>query len=710
MEPQADTEAAERCAPKRVVLGPVTSLEGVGPARARALAAIGVRDLRDLLFLMPRRVSTSSAIVPIADACRARGAEVTVAGRVRRIALTRFGRRTTVRVTVADASGSIVALFFNQPWMRKHLAVEQDVELRGRVVDSKGPALASPKIGTSAKPLSAPGIIVPHYPTADGIGEERMRRWCRETARACADRIVDPLPEDARVAHGLVPLARAIAGVHEPRSADEFDAARRRLALEPLLRLQADVLDRRAARARGRALAARIDDALHAELVARFPYAFTAGQSSVAAEIRRDLERDLPMRRLLQGDVGSGKTALGVYACLLVADAGGQAAFLAPTELLAEQHFDGLRPLLARAGLRGVLLTGSTPPPERRQVHALLESGMADVAFGTHALFGESARYKRLALCVIDEQQRFGVAQRADFLRKGTDAHALLMTATPIPRTLALTLYGDLDVSLLKERPPGRGAVRTRWVRGRDRARVPAFLRERLELGERIYWVVPRIGAEGEDLDEALDEGRSSAELALERLNRTPIRAHGIELVHGRMPSDERARRLERFRSGASNVLVATTVIEVGVDVPEATVMVIEHAERFGLAQLHQLRGRIGRGAAHSTCLLLYKGPLGQTAKARLNIMRETEDGFRIAEEDLKLRGEGDVLGTRQSGLPGFRIARIEVHGKLIGAARDDAALVLAQDPTLASPRGQALRHLLYLFERDEAIRLIRAG
>jgi ATP-dependent DNA helicase RecG len=647
--------------------GPLTSLRGVGPARARALAKLGVRGVRDLLFLLPRRLATASAIVPVAEAARAHGREVTIAGRVERVSLQRFGRRTTVRVGVADASGTIVALFFNQPWIRKRFAVGDEVELRGRVVDSRGPALASPKIGSSSKPLAAPGTIVPQYPTTDGVGQEIMQKLCRAAVDACAARLVDPLPLEALAAYHLAPLPRAVADVHRPSTAEAFDAGRRRLALERLLRLQARMLERRASRSRGRALAVRLDERRAAELLERFPFTFTHGQIAVADELRRDLARDLPMRRLLQGDVGSGKTALGVYACLAIASAGGQSAFLAPTELLAEQHYDGLRPLLARAGLHGVLLTGSMNGAERRQVLAQLESGMADVAFGTHALFGGDVRYRRLALCVIDEQQRFGVAQRARLIEKGSDAHVLLMTATPIPRTLALTLYGDLDTSVLKDRPRGRGVVRTRWVRGRDRARVPAFLRERVACGERIYWVVPRIGSEGDDVEEALEEGRASAELAFERLRRTPLSAHGIEIVHGRVPAEERARRLERFRGGDSKVLVATTVIEVGVDVPSATVMVIENAERLGLAQLHQLRGRIGRGPNDAWCLLFGD----RSAEERFLLLERTNDGFEIAEEDLKRRGMGDLTGLRQAGESSEGLGGIEDELDLLFAARD---------------------------------------
>jgi ATP-dependent DNA helicase RecG len=505
-----------------------------------------------------------------------------------------------------------------------------------------------------------------------------MRNLCRAAARVYASCIREPLPADVLDALKLAPLARAIAHVHEPPSTAEFEAARRRLSLEPLLRLQARVCARRAARSSAAALAARIDDRTHAELVGRFPFAFTAGQQAVAGELRTDLARAVPMRRLLQGDVGSGKTALGVYACLAIAAAGGQSAFLAPTELLAEQHYDGLRRLLARAGLHGVLLTGSMSSAERRQVLAQLASGMADVAFGTHALFGEDVRYKRLALCVVDEQQRFGVAQRARFFEKGSHVHALLMTATPIPRTLALTLYGDLDTSLLKEKPAGRGRVRTRWVRGRDRARVQPFLVECAARGEQIYWVVPRIGVEGEDVDEALQAGRASAEVALERLKRTPLAAHGIELVHGRIPAAERAQRLERFRRGEARVLVATSVIEVGVDVPAATVMVIENAERLGLAQLHQLRGRIGRSEREGWCLLFGD----RSAEERFLVLERTSDGFEIAEEDLRRRGMGDLVGLRQAGENAEGLADVDLD--LVFAARD---LALSRPDLLAAYR-----------------------
>jgi len=648
-------------------LGPLTDLPGVGPARARAFSRLGVDDVRDLLFLVPRRLDTAGPRIPILRARGLIGSEVTVSGRISRIGLQRFGRRSTLRLTLEDETGSIVALFFNQPWLRWRFRVGQEVELRGRMVDARGPALASPKVGSREKPLSEPGILVPLYPLADGLGQELVRRVCGVAARRSAATVVEPLSAEDLAGLGLPPLPRAIAEVHSPSSAPAFERARRRLALEPLLDLQAQVAARRRAREGSRALPCPLGEETHAQALSALPFVLTQGQQRIAGELRADLARATPMRRLLQGDVGSGKTALGLYACMAVASAGGQSAFLAPTELLAEQHFDGARRILSRAGVQSVLLTGSLPAAERRAALALVESGMAGVAFGTHALFSPEVRYRRLALAVIDEQQRFGVAQRGRLIEKGNDVHVLLMSATPIPRTLALTLYGDLEVSVLREAPPGRGTVRTRWVRGKDRARVRPFLLERLRAGEQVYFVSARIGAVEPDVEETVESGEGSAEAARERLARTPIAEFGIELVHGRIAPHERVARLERFRNGEAKVLVATTVIEVGVDVPAATVMVIENAERLGLAQLHQLRGRIGRGARNSWCLLFGKSSAGE----RFRFLEKTNDGFEIAEEDLRRRGMGDLAGLRQAGEAFERIGEKEGDLDLLLAARD---------------------------------------
>ena len=378
-----------------------------------------------------------------------------------------------------------------------------------------------------------------------------------------------------------------------------------------------------------------------------------------------------------------------------------QAALMAPTEILARQHFNTIAPLAEAADLRVAILTGRERGRERDNILEQLGAGEIDLLVGTHALFQDEVAFKDLALAIVDEQHRFGVHQRLAWARKGEAVDILVMTATPIPRTLVLTYFGDMDISELREKPAGRPPVDTRTIPLSRFDEVVDAVGRALAEGSRIYWVCPLV-EESETSDLAAAEERF-AELQKQFGAR-------VDLVHGRMRGADKDRAMARFAAGETRLLVATTVIEVGVDVPEATVMVIEHAERFGLAQLHQLRGRIGRGREHSICLLLYKTPLAETAKARLAIMRETEDGFRIAEEDLRLRGEGEVLGTRQSGMPGFRIARLEVHGPLLAAARDDAALALSRDASLQSERGQALRHLLYLFERDEAVRLIRAG
>jgi ATP-dependent DNA helicase RecG len=388
-------------------------------------------------------------------------------------------------------------------------------------------------------------------------------------------------------------------------------------------------------------------------------------------------------------------------AAAAVVEAGRQAALMAPTDILARQHLATIAPLAETAGIRVAILTGRERGRERGETLTRLAAGEIDLLVGTHALFQEDVAFKDLALAVVDEQHRFGVHQRLALTRKGQAVDVLVMTATPIPRTLVLTFFGDMDCSELREKPAGRQPVDTRTVPLGRLNEVVDGLGRALAEGRRIYWVCPLV-SESEVTDLAAADERFKS--LRQRFGET------VDLVHGQMKGADKDAAMARFASGTSRLLVATTVIEVGVDVPEATVMVIEHAERFGLAQLHQLRGRIGRGSEKSTCLLLYRPPLGQFAKARLAVMRETEDGFRIAEEDLKLRGEGDVLGTRQSGTPGFRLARIETHRDLIAAARDDAALMLSRDPELATERGQALRHLLYLFERDEAIRLLRAG
>jgi ATP-dependent DNA helicase RecG len=474
-----------------------------------------------------------------------------------------------------------------------------------------------------------------------------------------------------------------------------------RLAYDELLagQLALALLRAHIRRPAGRATAGT--GALRKKLIDALPYTLTRSQTQALADIIADLAKPERMLRLLQGDVGSGKTVVALLAAAAVIEGGRQAALMAPTEILARQHYATITPLAGAAGIEVAILTGRERGRERADILERLSLGGIHMLVGTHAIFQDEVAFRDLGLAVVDEQHRFGVHQRLALARKGEAVDMLVMTATPIPRTLVLTYFGDMDMSELREKPAGRHPIDTRTLALDRLDEVVQAIGRALSEGRRVYWVCPLV-EESENTDLAAAEERFEA--LKQQFGAL------VDLVHGRMKGTEKDSAMARFATGETRLLVATTVIEVGVDVPEATVMVIEHAERFGLAQLHQLRGRIGRGSGRSTCLLLYRAPLGEAAKARLEIMRETEDGFRIAEEDLRLRGEGDVLGTRQSGVPGFRIARIEVHGSLIGTARDDAQLVLARDPTLTGARGEALRHLLYLFGRDEAIRLIRAG
>ncbi|TNE35822.1 MAG: ATP-dependent DNA helicase RecG, partial [Alphaproteobacteria bacterium] len=442
--------------------------------------------------------------------------------------------------------------------------------------------------------------------------------------------------------------------------------------------------------------------ALRNKVLAALPFDLTLSQEVAIEEILKDMGEDLRMLRMLQGDVGAGKTLVALMAMLNAVEAGAQAALMAPTEILAHQHFESLAPLAEAAGIHIEILTGRAKSKARTDILERLANGEVKIIVGTHALFQEDVIFKDLGLAVVDEQHRFGVHQRIALSDKGPlRADILVMTATPIPRTLTLSYYGDMDLSLLREKPPGRKPITTRALPVDRMDEVIRGVGRALREGDRLYWVCPLV-EESDLVDLQAAEERYASLKA--------IFGDTVGLVHGRMKSKEKEDVMSRFQRGDISLLVATTVIEVGVDVPEATIMIIEHAERFGLSQLHQLRGRVGRGEKPSSCLLLYSGPLGETAKARLKIIRETEDGFRIAEEDLRLRGPGDVLGVRQSGLPELKVADLTRHQDLIPVAHDDAEMIVRADPDLKTPRGEALRTLLYLFEKDEAIRYLRSG
>jgi ATP-dependent DNA helicase RecG len=687
----------------------ITTLPGVGPKLEKLYRRLLDRDetprIVDLLLHLPTGAIDRRARPKLRDVQV--DTVVTVAVTVDRHRPAPPRRpRAPYQIYASDETGDLILTFFNarRDYLQQLLPVGQRFYVSGTVglYDHMLQMVHPDRIVAEADLAKLP-LVEPVYPLTEGLSLNQVRK----AVDAALARLPE-LPEwqDASwvARERFPPFAEALRTLHRPAEPGDVtpeSLAWSRLAYDEFLAGQLALALVRAHLRRPAGRATSGTGHLRKKLIEALPYSLTPSQTRAVAEIVADLAKPERMLRLLQGDVGSGKTVVALLAAATVIEGGRQAALMAPTELLARQHFNTITPLAAAAGINVAILTGRERGRERSDLLEKLALGDTHILIGTHALFQEEVEFRDLALAVVDEQHRFGVHQRLALAKKGEAVDVLVMTATPIPRTLVLTYFGDMDASELREKPAGRRPIDTRTVPLNRLAEVVEAVGRALAEGRRVYWVCPLVEVT-ENTDLAAAEERFAA--LKERFGAM------ADLVHGRMKGADKDRAMARFAAGETRLLVATTVIEVGVDVPEATVMVIEHAERFGLAQLHQLRGRIGRGAEHSSCLLLYKAPLGETAKARLAIMRETEDGFRIAEEDLKLRGEGDVLGTRQSGMPGFRIARIEAHGKLIGPARDDASLMLARDPKLASDRGQALRHLLYLFERDEAIRLIRAG
>ncbi|GJE55858.1 MULTISPECIES: ATP-dependent DNA helicase RecG [Methylobacterium] len=694
------------------LFAPARGLPGVGPKMAPLIEKLLGTEERparivDLLFHLPQRGIARPLCGAIAEAPI--GEAVTLGVTVSEHRPPTGGRRAH-RVLVEDASGDVSLVFFGMPKARveKMLPLGSHRYVSGRIELWEGyrqmvhPSRVIDEAGFSDLPA-----VEPVYGATEGLTSRAISRL----AHAALDKLpVLPEWQDPAwlKANGLMPFADALRAEHHPEDAPPPVAegqappqtpARRRLAYDELLasQLALALMRARARKKPGRANAG--DGHLKERIEAALPFALTGAQARAVEEIRADMASDKRMLRLLQGDVGSGKTAVALLAMASAVEVGRQAALMAPTEILARQHFERLGPLIGALRIR--LLTGRDRVAERRATLSDLAEGNIDIVVGTHALFQDSVVFRDLGVAVVDEQHRFGVHQRLALGAKGEAVDILVMTATPIPRTLALTFFGDMDVSVLDEKPAGRQPIKTITIPVERMEEVVAGLHRALHAGDRVYWICPLV-AESEFIDLAA---------AAERFDDlTKEFGTTVGLIHGKMPGPEKDAAMERFASGETRVLVSTTVVEVGVDVPEATIMVIEHAERFGLAQLHQLRGRVGRGAKPSSCLLLYRGPLGQVAKARLEMMRETDDGFRIAEEDLRLRGEGEVLGTRQSGLAAFRLARLESDGDLLEVARDDARLIVERDPGLRSERGEALRVLLYLFERDAAIRLLGAG
>jgi ATP-dependent DNA helicase RecG len=687
----------------------VTTLSGVGPQLEKLYRRLFGRELSarvvDLLFHLPTGAIDRRARPKLRDVVP--DTVVTVAVTVDRHRAPPPRRsRAPYQIYTSDETGDLVLTYFNahKDYLQKLLPVGERRYVSGTVAlyDHMLQMVHPDRVVAEADLAKLP-LVEPVYPLTEGISLNQVRR-AMDAALARVPNLPEWQDPSWVARERFPPFAVALRSVHRPAEPGDLlpdGLAWSRLAYDEFLARQLALALVRAHLRRPAGRATPGTGHVRKRLIEALPYSLTPSQTRAVAEIVADLGKPERMLRLLQGDVGSGKTVVALLAAAAVIEGGRQAALMAPTEILARQHFNTIAPLAAAAAINVAILTGRERGRERSEILQKLAFGDIHMLIGTHALFQDDVEFRDLALAVVDEQHRFGVHQRLALAKKGEAVDVLVMTATPIPRTLVLTYFGDMDVSELREKPAGRRPIDTRAAPLGRLEEIIGAVGRALSEGRRVYWVCPLVEVT-ENTDLAAAEERFAA--LKERFGAM------VDLVHGRMKGVEKDRAMERFTAGETRLLVATTVIEVGVDVPEATVMVIEHAERFGLAQLHQLRGRIGRGAEQSTCLLLYKGPLGETAKARLTIMRETEDGFRIAEEDLKLRGEGDVLGTRQAGLPGFRLARIEVHGKWIGAARDDASMLLARDPTLTSPRGRALRHLLYLFEQDEAVGLIRAG
>jgi ATP-dependent DNA helicase RecG len=686
----------------------ITTLPGIGSKVERLYRRLFGRDepprIIDLAFHLPTGTIDRRAQPKLKDVVPGGVVTVTVTIDRHRPAPPRRARAPYL-IYASDDTGDIILTYFNA--RRDYL--ERLLPVGGRRIISGTTALydgmlqmVHPDRVVDESEFAKLPLIEPQYALTEGLSMNQVRRAIEG---ALAN--VPALPEwqdAAWLARSNFPtFADALHDVHRPPQPEVSPAntAWSRLAYDEFLagQLALGLVRAHARRPRGRQSTG--DGTLRKRIIAALPYDLTGSQLRAVTDIVADLGKPERMSRLLQGDVGSGKTVVALLAGASVIEAGRQAALMAPTELLARQHWNTIAPLAQAAGMRAAILSGRERGRARTDILARLARGEIDLLIGTHALFQDDVDFRDLALAVVDEQHRFGVHQRLALARKGEAVDLLVMTATPIPRTLVLTFFGDMDSSELREKPAGRQPIDTRTIPLERLNEIVDAVGRALHEERRVYWVCPLV-EESELIDLAA---------AQDRFRTLTARFGGVvDLVHGKMKGPDKDAAMARFAAGESKLLVATTVIEVGVDVPEASVMVVEHAERFGLAQLHQLRGRIGRGNERSTCLLLYKTPLGETAKARLAVMRETEDGFRIAEEDLRLRGEGDVLGTRQSGLPGFRVARIETHAPLLQAARDDAALILARDPELTSARGEALRVLLYLFERDEAIRLLRAG
>jgi ATP-dependent DNA helicase RecG len=679
-------------------------LPGIGPQKAILFERLGLTTLEDLLRHYPRTYLDARRSVRIGDLTP--GELVTVSGTVRSAAAmrTRAGR-TDFLASIEDGSGLLPCYFFGQPFLARVLTRGKRVVVSGEL-DPIDRRMLNPMfevVEHEVAELLHVGRLVPVHALTKGLTARAVRRAV-SAALEHADRAPDPVPAEIANRLELGPLGTALRQIHFPEDDARLDAARRRLVFEELFLLQTVMeMRRRVLEERGRGLISAGTGDLARRVVDRLPFALTSDQARAASEIVEDMRRDRPMQRLLLGDVGSGKTIVALIAALHAIEAGHQAAFLAPTEILARQHAATLARFAGEAGTAVECLTGSTTADERRRIRARLDSGEPVIAVGTHALLEEKVSMPRLGLAIVDEQHRFGVKQRASLAKKGVIPDVLVLTATPIPRTLTLAFYGDLEVSRLAARPEGRGRLVTRVAGEEKFPQVVEFMARELQAGRQAFVVLPAI-------EEGGASGHRAAEAEFERLSSHPLLAsHRVALLHGKLKADEKRTAMETFAAGGVGVLVTTTVIEVGVDVPNATLMVIEAAERFGLTQLHQLRGRVGRGAHRSVCVLVPSSGAAARARERLEVVARTQDGFQIAEADLRMRGPGELWGTRQSGLPRLKLADLARDEALLDLARAAARDLVRADPRLTRDAHAALRNALLASYR-EPLELALAG
>jgi len=692
---------------------PVAALRSAGRGRAVSLLGkLGVQTLRDLVYLFPRR---HNPVRSVAELYRYVGEEQTTLATLVDVRPVHLGRMESTEGTIGDDGGTMRVVWYNQKRLAQWLKPGVKYVFSGKVGAFRGePVLESPDHeevrSEGVESLLQAGGLFPVYPSTEGLFQPPLRRMVREALARCADALPDALPVDVRERNGFPSLRQALWQAHYPETPEQYEAARRRLAFEELFLIQLGVLARRKELEAGaQSVPLMPPMGFLASFFGALPFTLTAAQERVLREVLSDLAKtQKPMSRLLQGEVGSGKTVVALAALLTAAACGYQGAIMAPTEVLAEQHFLTVGRLLEKLArptssedylavylepypkpITIGLLTGSTPARRKRAIQGLLEDGALDVLIGTHAIIQEDVRIPRLALAVVDEQHRFGVEQRAALRKQGLHPHLLLMSATPIPRTLALTLYGDLDLSTIDQLPPGRQKVRTRLVTSDRRQAVYDFIRKEVSAGRQAFVIYPLI-------DESEAVNARAAVVEEERLSRTVFPDLRVGLLHGRMPLREKREVMEAFRKGEVDVLVSTPVIEVGIDVPNATVMVVEGADRFGLAQLHQFRGRVGRGQHASYCVLV-SAATSPESKERLGALERLDDGFQLAEVDLQMRGPGDYFGTRQSGLPDLRMARV-TDTDLLALARQEATALLEADPGLAAPGYAALKAALGRF------------